>query len=63
MGISAYLTFRSRLRSAISRAFQALFVALSYSFMYLAQYTPNLINAAGGVIRGRRTLQMQHRCN
>ena len=32
-------------------SFQALFVSLSYSFMYLAQYTPNLITANGGIVR------------
>ncbi len=57
MGISAYLTFRGAITIGTFAAFQALFVALSYSFMYLAQYMPNLINAAGGVIRVDELLQ------
>ena len=51
MGISGYLTFRGVITIGTFAAFQALFVSLSYSFMYLAQYTPNLINASGGIIR------------
>jgi ATP-binding cassette subfamily B protein len=51
MGISGYLAFRGVISIGTFAAFQALFVSLSYSFMYLAQYTPNLISASGGVIR------------
>ena len=51
MGISGYLAFRGAITIGTFAAFQALFVSLSYSFMYLAQYTPNLINASGGIIR------------
>lgn len=51
MGISGYLAFRGEITLGTFAAFQALFVSLSYSFMYLAQYTPNLINAAGSVTR------------
>lgn len=51
MGISGYLAFRGAITIGTFAAFQALFVSLSYSFMYLAQYTPNLISASGGVIR------------
>jgi ATP-binding cassette subfamily B protein len=51
MGISGYLAFHGVITIGTFAAFQALFVSLSYSFMYLAQYTPNLINASGGVIR------------
>ena len=51
MGISGYLAFRGTITIGTFASFQALFVSLSYSFMYLAQYTPNLINASGGMIR------------
>lgn len=51
MGISGYLAFRGTITIGTFASFQALFVSLSYSFMYLAQYTPNLINAGGGMIR------------
>jgi ATP-binding cassette subfamily B protein len=51
MGISGYLAFRGVISIGTFAAFQALFVSLSYSFMYLAQYTPMLISASGGVIR------------
>ena len=51
MAISGYLAFRGDITIGTFASFQALFVSLSYSFMYLAQYTPNLINASGGVIR------------
>jgi ATP-binding cassette subfamily B protein len=51
MAISGYLAFRGVITIGTFAAFQALFVSLSYSFMYLAQYTPNLIKASGGVIR------------
>jgi len=48
MGISGYLAFHGTITIGTFASFQALFVSLSYSFMYLAQYTPNLINASGG---------------
>jgi ATP-binding cassette subfamily B protein len=51
MAISGFLAFRGTITIGTFAAFQALFVSLSYSFMYLAQYTPNLINASGGMIR------------
>jgi ATP-binding cassette subfamily B protein len=51
MGISGYLAFRGVITIGTFAAFQGLFVSLSYSFMYLAQYTPTLIEASGGVIR------------
>ena len=57
MGISGYLAFRGVITIGTFAAFQALFVSLSYSFMYLAQYTPNLISASGGVIRIEELLQ------
>jgi ATP-binding cassette, subfamily B, bacterial len=47
MGISGYLAWRGRITIGTFAAFQALFVPLSYSFMYVAQYTPNLIKASG----------------
>ena len=51
MGLSGWLAFRGDITIGTFAAFQALFVSLSYSFMYLAQYTPNLISASGGLIR------------
>ena len=57
MGISGYLAFRGVITVGTFAAFQALFVSLSYSFMYLAQYTPNLINASGGLARIEELLQ------
>lgn len=50
MGISGWFTFQGVITVGTFAAFQALFVSLSYSFMYLAQYTPNLVNATGGMI-------------
>ncbi len=44
MAISGVLAFRGTISIGTFASFQALFVALSYSFMYLAQYTPNLIS-------------------
>jgi len=51
MAISGFLAFHGTITVGTFAAFQALFVSLSYSFMYLAQYTPNLISAGGGMIR------------
>ncbi len=51
MGISGYLAFRGTITIGTFASFQALFVSFSYSFMYLAQYMPNLIRAGGGVAR------------
>ncbi|MGA3202369.1 MAG: ATP-binding cassette domain-containing protein, partial [Bryobacteraceae bacterium] len=51
MAISGYLAFRGTISIGTFAAFQALFVSLSHSFMYLAQYTPNLIQTSGGMIR------------
>ena len=51
MAISGVLAFRGTITVGTFASFQALFVSLSYSFMYLAQYTPNLINASGGIVR------------
>ena len=59
MAISGYLAFRGAITIGTFAAFQALFVSLSYSFMYLAQYTPNLINASGGMIRIEEILRQQ----
>ena len=57
MAISGYLAFRGIISIGTFASFQALFVTLSYAFMYLAQYTPNLINASGAVIRIEEILQ------
>ncbi len=51
MAISGYLAFRGVISVGTFASFQALFVSLSYSFMYLAQYTPTLITAGGGLVR------------
>jgi ATP-binding cassette subfamily B protein len=59
MGISGYMAFRGRITVGTFASFQALFVSLSYSFMYLAQYLPSLINAAGGVIRIEELQQLR----
>jgi ATP-binding cassette subfamily B protein len=57
MGISGYLAFRGTITIGTFASFQALFVSFSYSFMYLAQYTPNLVKASGGVARIEELLQ------
>ncbi|HTA44044.1 MAG TPA: ABC transporter transmembrane domain-containing protein [Bryobacteraceae bacterium] len=57
MGISGYLTFLGVITVGTFAAFQTLFVSLSYSFMYLAQYTPNLVNATGGMIHMEELLK------
>lgn len=51
MGVSGWLAFRGTITVGTFAAFQTLFISLSYSFMYLAQYTPNLISARGGLTR------------
>jgi ATP-binding cassette, subfamily B, bacterial len=51
MAISGLLAFHGTITVGTFASFQALFVSLSYSFMYLAQYTPNLITANGGIVR------------
>ena len=51
MGISGYLAFRGVISIGTFATFQALFVTLSYSFMFLAQYYPNLVNVSGGFHR------------
>ena len=61
MAISGYLAFRGKITIGTFASFQALFVSLSYSFMYLAQYTPNLINASGGMIRIEEILKESRR--
>jgi ATP-binding cassette subfamily B protein len=51
MAISGLLALHGTITVGTFASFQALFVSLSYSFMYLAQYTPNLITANGGILR------------
>ena len=59
MAISGYLAFRGTITIGTFAAFQALFVSLSYSFMYLAQYMPSLINASGGSVRIEEILNQE----
>lgn len=61
MAISGVLAFRGTISIGTFASFQALFVALSYAFMYLAQYTPNLISAGGGLIRIEEILREKPR--
>jgi ATP-binding cassette subfamily B protein len=61
MAISGVLAFRGTISIGTFASFQALFVSLSYAFMYLAQYTPNLINAGGGLIRIEEILREKPR--
>ncbi len=56
MGISGYMAYRGTITVGTFASFQALFVSLSYSVMYLAQYTPNLIGASGGLARIEQVL-------
>ena len=62
MAISGYLAFRGTITIGTFASFQALFVSLSYSFMYLAQYTPNLINAERRPCPHRRTAAGEAAC-
>ena len=55
-GIGAYMVFRGSMSLGELVSFQALFVTLSYSLMYVAQYVPTLIQAAGGMTRIREIL-------
>lgn len=50
-GIGAYMVFNGSMSLGELVSFQALFVTLSYSLMYVAQYVPTLIQAAGGMTR------------
>jgi ATP-binding cassette subfamily B protein len=50
-GIGAWRVYAGHMSLGELVAFQALFVTLSYSLMYVAQYIPNLIQAAGGMAR------------
>ena len=51
MAISGYLAFQGKITIGTFASFQALFASFSYSFMYLAQYLPNIIRAGGGLAR------------
>jgi ATP-binding cassette subfamily B protein len=59
MAISGWLAFRGTISIGTFASFQALFVSLSYAFMYLAQYAPNLVSARGGAIRLEELLAEQ----
>lgn len=50
-GVGAWRVFRGDMSLGELVSFQALFVTLSYSLMYVAQYVPTLIQAAGGMAR------------
>jgi ATP-binding cassette subfamily B protein len=50
-GTGAMMVYRDQMSTGEFVAFQSLFVTLSYSLMYIAQYVPNLIDAAGGMSR------------
>jgi ATP-binding cassette subfamily B protein len=61
MAISGVLAYRGTITIGTFASFQALFVSLSYSFMYLAQYAPSLIKAGGGLVRIGEILQEKPR--
>jgi len=50
-GVGAWRVFRGDMSLGELVSFQALFVTLSYSLMYVAQYVPTLIQAAGSMAR------------
>jgi ATP-binding cassette subfamily B protein len=63
MAIGGYMAFHGSLSAGTFASFLALFMSLSYSFGYIAQFSPNLINAAGGMDRIYRLLTEQPKVN
>jgi ATP-binding cassette, subfamily B, bacterial len=59
IGVGAYLAFEGRLSVGTLVSFQTVFLALSYSLSYVSQYTPNLVQAAGGYQHILRMLDRQ----
>lgn len=51
LGAGAYLAFTGTLTVGALAAFMTLFVTLSYSLLYVAQYTPQLIQGSGAMRR------------
>lgn len=62
-GTGAYRVYSGGMSLGELVAFQALFVTLSYSLMYLAQYVPTLVQAAGGMARVSEVLQAPTQIN
>ncbi|MGB9990433.1 ABC transporter transmembrane domain-containing protein [Massilia sp. SM-13] len=50
-GTGALMVYHDQMSTGEFVAFQSLFVTLSYSLMYIAQYVPTLIEATGGMAR------------